>query len=133
MGEVREAFTIFNVTISENEQNLLKQVEYLHVRINNNDNMLIELDKSKENFRFFLGKEPVIRDPAMFIISQDKYSIETTSAILPSKLEKPCRDLYDSVINFRLNTDDFPDFIQAIECSVRNSAGWCYKKTGRKI
>ena len=100
--------------------------------MNENNRMLTDLSKIRDDVRFFIGKEPVVYDPAIFVIPQDKYSIETQCAIPPSKLERPCRDLYDSIINFRLNTEDFPDFVQAIEYSVKNPAGWCYKKLQEK-
>ena len=132
VGEVRDAFTIFNITVPETEKDMLKQVSYLHVKMNNNENMLGELKDIKGNVRFFFGKEPVVRDPAMFIIPQDKYSIQIKSAIPPSELEKPCQSLYASVVNFSLNTPDFPEFVEAIERSIKNSNGWCHKKLEEK-
>lgn len=127
VGEVRDAFTIFNISLPDQEKDLFKQVAYLHVKMNKNDNMLTEVSKFKENVRFFLGKEPVVTDPAMFVVPQDTYSIGVHSAIPPSKLAKPCRDLYDDVANFNLNTG-FPKFVEAIEESLKNPNGWCHKK-----
>lgn len=132
IGEVRAGFTIFNVFLKDEDIDAIKQVSYLHVKMNKNDRMLTDLSKLRDEVRFFIGKEPIVYDPAIFVIPQDKYSIEIQSAIPPSKLERPCRDLYDSIINFRLNTEDFPDFVQAIEYSVKNPAGWCYKKLQEK-
>jgi hypothetical protein len=132
IGEVREAFSIFNVLLKESDMNAIRQVSYLHVKMNKNDRMLIDLSAIQDDVRFFIGKEPVVYDPAIFFVPQDKYSLEIQSAIPPSKLEKPCRDLYDSIIHFQLNNDDFPDFVRAIEHSVKNPKGWCYKKLVEK-
>ena len=128
IGEVRAAFTIFNVFLPDNEINQMKEVCYLHVQMGQNDRMLKDLNSIKDEVRFYTGKEPIVYDPAIFVVPQDKYSIELQSAIPPSKLERPCRDLYDGIINFRLNTHDFPDFVQAIEHSVKNPNGWCHQK-----
>ena len=100
----------------------MKEVHYLHVKVDNNDRMLTELNNISEEFRFFIGKLPITHDPALFVVPQDKYSVEhgtCHTAIPPSKLEKACRDLYDSVINFKLNTEDFPNLTRAIEKSVK--------------
>ncbi|CAF1071078.1 unnamed protein product [Adineta steineri] len=89
----------------------------------------------KEDFRIFIGASPVLHELALFVIPQEKYTLEHTTchtAILELKLERPLRDLYYSVINFKLNTDEFPDLTDVIAGSIKNPKDWCYKKLKEK-
>ncbi|CAF0733765.1 unnamed protein product [Adineta steineri] len=135
IGEVRPSFSVFNIELPENELQLIKEIYYLHFKVNNNDQMLTELNNLKEDFRIFIGGCPVLHELALFIIPQEKYTLEHTTchtAISELKLERPLRDLYYSVINFKLNTDDFPDLTDVIARSIKNRKGWCYKKLKEK-
>ena len=135
VGEIRPLFAAFNITLEEGEAKLAATINHLYVKLNNNENMLSELENSKEKFRFFIGKEPVLYDPPLFVVPQSafhtKHAIDHT-AIPPSQLERPCRDLYDSIINFRINDDDFPDLTTVIEKSIKNPNGWCRRKLTEK-
>ena len=131
VGEIRPSFAVFDEKLPESESKLMKEVHYLHVKVDNNDRMLTELSNMSEEFRFFIGKLPIVHDPALFVVPQERYTIDPSghdTAIPPSKLEKPCRDLYHSIINFRLNADDFLNLTDVIEKSIKNPEGWCYKK-----
>ncbi|CAF1327486.1 unnamed protein product [Adineta steineri] len=135
VGEIRPLFAVFSINVSENERKLMKEVYYLHIELNNNDRMLTELDEFKEKFRFYIGKDPVVYDPPLFVVPYNQYyTVHATEhiAIPPSKLEKTCRDLYDSVINFELNTKDFSDLTRVIDESIKNKKGWCHKKLTEK-
>ncbi|CAF1079630.1 unnamed protein product [Rotaria sordida] len=134
-GEVRPSFSIFDIDLPTEESQSIKEIYYLHFKVNNNENMLTELSNLKEHFRIFTGIDPVLHELPLFVIPQDKYSVEhfaSHSAIPPSKLQITCRELYDTVINFKLNTDDFPDLTDVIERSIKNSKGWCNKKLQEK-
>jgi len=45
-------------------------------------------------------------------------------------LAPAAQELYDCISgnDFKLDTDDFPEFVQAIENSIRSPDGWCFKK-----
>jgi hypothetical protein len=92
--------------------------------------MLTRFDNLKEQFRFYIGRNPILYDPPLFIVPNNLYLSEHAidhTAIPPSQLQRPCRDLYDSIINFRLNDDDFPELTRAIENSIKNTKGWCHR------
>jgi hypothetical protein len=131
IGETRLNFTIFNNDLAENDSPSIRELYYLHIKMNNNNRMLADLGESRTNFRFFIGKDPIVYDPPLVVVPQSNYTLEHAAlhtAIAPSKLEKPCRDLYDSIANFTLNDDAFPDFVRAIERSLKDPNGWCHTK-----
>lgn len=135
IGEIRPLFSIFNVNLPENELKQMKEICYLHVKLDNNENMLTELAELKYQIRFYIGKNPLVYDHPLLVIPQNQYSLEDLvfcRCVPPSKLEKPCKDLYDTVINFQLNNDDFPDLTRVIDNSITNPEGWCYKKLVEK-
>lgn len=135
IGETRPYFAVFNFNLREHDIEHAKQIQYIHVTVNNNDQMLTELDGLKENFRFYIGKKCVLYDPPLFIIPNSEYGVQHATdhtAIPPSQLEKPCRDLYDSIINFKLNDNDFLDLTDIIEKSIKNPQGWCHRKLVEK-
>ncbi len=102
IGETRLNFAIYNNDLAENDSPSIGELYYLHIKLNNNDRMLAELEKSRKNFRFFIGKDPIVYDPPLVVVPQSSYTLEhatSHTAIAPSKLEKPCRDLYDSIAN----------------------------------
>jgi hypothetical protein len=51
-----------------------------------------------------------------------------------SNLSQMGQQLYDCVSgkNFVLDDEDFPDFSKAIEYSIANENGWCYKRLQSK-
>ncbi|CAF1270002.1 unnamed protein product [Adineta steineri] len=135
IGEVRPSFSVFDIELPENESQLMREIYYLHFKVNNNDQMLSELKNLKEDFRIFIGTGPVLHELALFVIPQEEYTLEHTTchtAISELKLERPLRDLYLSVKNFKLNTNEFPDLTDVIERSIKNPRGWCYKKLKEK-
>ncbi len=135
VGEIRPLFAVFNINFPENEANRIKEIEHLSIRLDNNNQMLTELDNVKEKFRFYIGKECVLYDPPLFVVPENQYSIQHEihhTAISPLQLEQPCRNLYSSVINFKLNDDKFPDLTTVIEESIKNPLGWCHRKLVEK-
>ena len=54
------------------------------------------------------------------------------TGVLASLFKNPCLDLYHEVVKFTLNDSRFPNFIKAIESSVRHKQGWCYRKLNEK-
>ncbi|CAF3592701.1 unnamed protein product [Rotaria socialis] len=85
--------------------------------------------------RIFIGTEPVIFDPPLLVISPIEFSPThpaNIKGVLAPLLRNPCRNLYVEVIDFSLNAESFPNFIETVEQSIRNPAGWCYKKLKEK-
>jgi hypothetical protein len=85
--------------------------------------------------RIFIGKEPVIFDPPLLIISPDEFSPThpaNNNGVLASLLENPCRYLYHGIMNFNLNDQSFPNLIETIERSISNPNGWCHQKLREK-
>jgi len=77
------------------------------------------------------GKMPAIVKP-MDELTMDQIA---SGAYLPkSSLPLVAQQLHDCIAGsqFTLDTDDFPDFVQAIENSIKNPNGWCYKKLQEK-
>ena len=130
IGEIRSLFTIFHITIDEQEDAGMKDIAYFHVKVDNNDQMLSELGDLRENFRFFVGKE-IVHDPALLVVPDASLNLLDTvrhRVIESSRLDKPCRFLYNRVRDFELNDDQFPEFSKAIARSVESTDGWCHKK-----
>lgn len=79
-----------------------------------------------------LYRDPVVYDPSLKIKKTDEITIEDIARnnyVIPSDLTESCQKLYNNISgdNFNLNTSDFPDFVDAIEASIRNPNGWCFK------
>ncbi|UJR29399.1 hypothetical protein I4U23_010611 [Adineta vaga] len=135
IGEIRPSFAVFNINLSKEEEKyeLMKDIFYIYIKLNHDNQMLTNLKDFQKQFRFFIGKQPILYDPPLFVIPADQYDFQVKHKYLPpSKLEGPCRDLYDNVINFKLNTDEFPNLTDVIETSIRNPDGWCHKKLVEK-
>ncbi|CAF3697790.1 unnamed protein product [Adineta steineri] len=52
--------------------------------------------------------------------------------ILLEGKNKPCQSLYNDIVGWKFQDDAFPHLYEAIEHSVRNESGWCYKKLKEK-
>lgn len=86
--------------------------------------------------KIFIGSEPILFDPPLLIISPSKYSPthpQHKDGILAPLLEIACQNLYFQAMNFTLNDDSFPNFIETIEQSIKNPNGWCYQKLREKL
>jgi hypothetical protein len=80
----------------------------------------------------------LIRDPVTYRIPMEIKPMEELTmdqlalqSVLPSAaLSAVAQQLYHGIAgkSFVLDTDDFPDFVQAIEYSIKTPTGWCYQK-----
>jgi len=82
-------------------------------------------------------RDPVTIEPPIVVLPTDDMTMEIAAnswATSPGTLTKECQALYDTVSgkSFVLNTPDFPEFTDAIEFSISNKDGWCYKKLREK-
>ncbi len=85
--------------------------------------------------RIFIGKEPVIFDPPLLIISPNEFSPTHPTkhnGVLAALLGNPCQNLYHEAMKFTLKDNSFPNFIETIEHSIRNPNGWCHQKLREK-
>lgn len=84
-----------------------------------------------------LLRDPVTIDPPLAVIPVDKITMDDvalTRATVAANLTPTCQQLYYTVSgeSFKLDTPDFPDFSKAIEYSISNPDGWCYKTLQEK-
>jgi hypothetical protein len=132
VGEARVETVIYRVTIpfaSEDERKANKTfMESL-------ESIQVALDSDVELLRVLrdpiTGKIPAIVKPTE-TLTMDQIA---SGAYLPkANLPLPAQQLYDCISGsqFTLDTEDFPDFVQAIENSIKNPSGWCYQKLQAK-
>ncbi|CAF3590853.1 unnamed protein product [Rotaria socialis] len=134
IGEIRPRFKILEVHPHECDKISINNISYLHMKVSNDLNNK-PTEYFKDNFRIFIGTEPVIFDPPLLVISPIEFSPThpaNIKGVLAPLLRNPCRNLYVEVIDFSLNAESFPNFIETVEQSIRNPAGWCYKKLKEK-
>jgi len=98
----------------------------------------IERLYSSDNVMYLeLYRDPIVYDPSLKVKKTDLVSIEDIARnnyIVPINLNPSVRKLYQNIsgANFNLDTPDFPNFMDAIEKSIKDTNGWCYKKLKEK-
>jgi len=127
VGEVRESLTLIELKFDESW--LSNEPETLESWLLNVDTLCIS--EGLEPIELY--KDPIVYDPSLKIISADQVSIEDIARnnyVTPSDLTPGCQKLYNNIsgANFSLNTSDFPDFVDAIEHSIRTEGLWCHEK-----
>jgi hypothetical protein len=82
-----------------------------------------------------IGQNPVVFDPALLVAEPKDRTLDhfiNNSFMLLSRLDKPCQSLYNDIVGWKFQDDAFPHLYEAIERSIRNESGWCYKKLNEK-
>ncbi|MEM7246828.1 MAG: hypothetical protein AAF533_15860 [Acidobacteriota bacterium] len=84
-----------------------------------------------------IWRDPVTIEPPAIVVPSDEMTMEAAAnswATVPGGLTAECQQLHDTVAgaNFVMDTPDFPEFSAAIEASIGNPNGWCYKKLESK-
>lgn len=84
-----------------------------------------------------LLRDPVTRkiSPLVKMINELTMDDVASGKYLPkANLSLEAQQLYDCIAgtNFKLDTDDFPEFTQAIEYSIKTPGLWCYKRLQEK-
>jgi len=135
LGEVRPRFKILEVQLPEQDKSLIERISHLHIKINDKTdaNALIDLN---DKIKIFIGEEPILFEPPLLVISPAKFSrthCENYFGLHGKLLPNPLAYLYQECLNFNLIDEQFPDFIKAIERSIRNPNGWCHEKLSKKI
>ena len=135
LGEVRPRFKILKVQLPEQDKSFIERISHLHIKINDktNPNEIIDL---KDKIKILIGEEPILFEPPLLVISPEKFSrkhSENYFGLHGKLLPNPLAYLYQECLNFNLIDEQFPDFIKAIERSIRNPNGWCHEKLSKKI
>ncbi|CAF0978257.1 unnamed protein product [Adineta steineri] len=131
-GEVRDRSTLLKSGVSLEEKNSVGQIQYVHVSFNGS-RILSELTRYEDKVKFKIGQYPVVLDPPLLVANTtnlDHYL--HNSFILLSRLKEPCQSLYLDIIGWKFQDDAFPHLYEAIEYSIRNESGWCYKTLRKK-
>ncbi len=120
MGEVRNDLKMLTQQL---EIDWLEKVEAFHI--------------SSTAIPTELYRDPIVYDPSLLVKPTDDITIDDiayNNYIVPANLTPSCQALYANISgkNFNLNTSDFPDFVDAIEASIKNPAGWCYQELAKK-
>ncbi|UJR29189.1 hypothetical protein I4U23_010403 [Adineta vaga] len=135
IGEIRPKFRILEAYIDEKYSKSISNIIYLHVKINGIYENFQTIAHLKDKINFSIGTLSLL-EPNLFILrhnhSSTIYSSTSSLGISPFNLTTPSRALYHNLIHFKLDDDDFPDFISAIERSIKNPFGWCYQKLNEK-
>jgi hypothetical protein len=134
VGEVRPSFFMLEFTISAEENSVFAEIQHLHIKLNN-ENRLNQIGDLRNNVKIVIGPEPVTFEPAVLVLPLPSFTLEHAShhtALTPVSLDQPCRELYESVINFPLNDLEFSQLTKAIEESIKTPDFWCYKKLREK-
>jgi len=84
----------------------------------------------------------LLRDPVTTKLPNEVIDTDSISMLdialgtyLPkANLSLKCQQLYDCISgkNFTLDTPDFPDFVEAIEYSIKTPGAWCYERLKAK-
>lgn len=129
-GEVRDLLTILKAQVNESERANLGQLQYFHLILNKTTDLDSIVD-FRDKIDIFIGVEPVTNDLPLFIVPRppagELKHITHGKYMLPSRLPVPNQQLYKDITDWELNDESFPDFVAAIERSVEEDDGWCYK------
>ncbi|MGF1749221.1 MULTISPECIES: cysteine dioxygenase [Vibrio] len=112
--------------VGNETQSWLKLVQSVDILASDN-----RLDSSVLN-------DPVTIDPPLFVASIDTISMDDIAfhqKTVIDNLPLACQQLYSNIAGkqFTLNTEAFPQFEQAINESILDKNGWCYKTLLNKI
>jgi hypothetical protein len=135
IGEIRPKFKVLEARLDAKHSQSISNISYLHVKIIGTWKNFQTIEYLKDKIQFLIGSDLLI-EPNLLILRQSQQSLLNNtifySGISPLNLAEPCRLLYHSLIHFKLDDDDFPDLIQAIEYSIKNPKGWCHQKITEK-
>ena len=97
----------------------------------------VVIDTSAPSLQSDIYRDPVTIDPSLIVLDTDKISMmdmASNKATVAANLTAACQTIHANITgnNFQLDTPDFPDFVKAIEASIKESDGWCYNKLQEK-
>ncbi|CAF3448374.1 unnamed protein product [Rotaria socialis] len=133
-GEARDRCTLIRSDFPEDEKDFLRKIQYAHISFNKSRNVA-ELKRFEKDVRLKIGNKPVVSDPALLVVSPEDSSIDSVqhhTAISIQRLNENCRELYNDVIKWEFQDDEFPHLYEAIEHSIKSETGWCRKRLTEK-
>lgn len=131
---MRDGCTLLRSDLPKEEGDKVRHVQFVHVSFSGSR----ELHKFKYyeyKVKLKLGKNPVVIDPALVVVEPKDFSVEQhqkNSAMLFTRLDPPCQTLYNDIMAWKFQDDDFPHLFEAIERSIRDKSGWCYQRLQQK-
>ena len=132
VGEARAETVIYGVAMDSSSEEVRKANKAF---MESMESIQVAFDSKVEPLKLLrdpiTGKIPAIVKP-MDELTMDQIA---SGAYLPkSSLSLAAQQLYDCIAGdqFTLDTEDFPDFVQAIERSIKDPNGWCNKKLQAK-
>lgn len=82
-----------------------------------------------------LLRDPITRVVPLLVKNTEQLTMDTVETYMPkANLSLTSQKLYDCISgsNFRLDTPDFHDFMNAIEYSIATPGKWCYERLKQK-
>jgi hypothetical protein len=130
VGEARFETIIYRATMEFSSDDERKENKKF---IESMETIQIALDSNVEPIK--LLRDPITSPVPAIIRPMNELTMDqiASGVYLPkSSLPLAAQQLHDCIAGkqFTLDTDDFPDFVQAIENSIKS--GWCYKRLQEK-
>lgn len=132
VGEARFETIMYRVAMESSSDDERKENKKFMESI---ETIQIALDSNVEPIR--LLRDPITSPVPAIVRLTNELTMDhiASGTYLPkSALPLAAQQLHDCIAGkqFTLDTDDFPDFVQAIENSIKNKDGWCFKKLQAK-
>ena len=124
VGEARLDTVVYEYQLENTKDNKLFLESLDHIKVYDNSTSLKPIR---------LIRDPITTSIPMLVKNTNDLTMDDVASgnYLPKpNLSAMSQKLYDCIggVKFVLDTDDFPDFSKAIEYSIINPNGWCYKK-----
>jgi len=124
IGEARLDTVVYEYQLENTKDNKLFLESLDHIKVYDNSTSLKPIR---------LIRDPITKSIPMLVRNTNDLTMDDVASgnYLPKpNLSAMSQKLYDCIggVKFVLDTDDFPDFSKAIEYSISNPNGWCYKK-----
>lgn len=129
-GEMRLGTSLLEYTIPAPDKDKPDQYTWLHqVEVLKYQPEVVKPEQ--------VWRDPVTTEPPLYVVPTDALTMEDIAlnhATVAANLSGVGQVLYNNVAgkNYQLNSPDFPNFSDAIEASIRNKNGWCYKTLEEK-
>ena len=121
-GEMRQGTTLLEHHLSGEQLKLIDEITII---------------TQAPNPKLKIWREPVTIDPSLNIVGTNELTmtaLAANTATVAANLTPACQTIYANISGnqFKLDTEDFPHFAEAIEQSIQDPEGWCYKTLHEK-
>ena len=131
IGEMRPSFSILEAQLDPRHAKLISEISHLHATIKGVWKDFSTIEHLRTKIRFFLSSARLF-EPALIIRTSSSRAGSSHSGLALKCLPERCQDLYESLLNFKLAIDDFPELFAAIESSIQSPHGWCHQRLEEK-